>query len=411
MSLRPPDLPSGKRRLTLLGATGSIGTSTLDIVARHPDRFEVVAFAAHKNWQKMMVLIERFRPKFAVLSDHAAARLLENELKHRKTTTTILAGDDALATVAALPEADTIVAAITGAAGLPPIVMAARHGKRILLANKEALVIGGAWFMNIVRANNTVLLPLDSEHNAIFQCLPPVDAVRGTRAHGVRKIILTASGGPFLNLPSEKLNGVTPEDACAHPVWKMGQKISVDSATMMNKGLEVIEAHWLFGMPPGDIEVVIHPQSIVHSFVEYEDGSTLAQLGTPDMRTPIAQALAFPERIPAGVTPLDLARMRDLSFSAPDIERFPCLTLAYGALRAGGGATTVLNAANEVAVAAFLARQIRFTDISAVNRQTLAAFADVSAPNDLDSALALDQKARRVASERIAHLPAPDFSS
>lgn len=411
MSLRPPDLPSGKRRLTLLGATGSIGTSTLDIVARHPDRFEVVAFAAHKNWQKMMVLIERFRPKFAVLSDHAAARLLENELKHRKTTTTILAGDDALATVAALPEADTIVAAITGAAGLPPIVTAARHGKRILLANKEALVIGGAWFMNIVRANNTILLPLDSEHNAIFQCLPPVDAARGTRAHGVRKIILTASGGPFLNLPSEKLNGVAPEDACAHPVWKMGQKISVDSATMMNKGLEVIEAHWLFGMPPSDIEVVIHPQSIVHSFVEYEDGSTLAQLGTPDMRTPIAQALAFPERIPAGVTPLDLARMRDLSFSAPDIERFPCLMLAYGALRAGGGATTVLNAANEVAVAAFLARQIRFTDISAVNRQTLAAFADVSAPNDLDSALALDQKARRVASERIAHLPAPDFSS
>ncbi len=399
-----------KRRLTLLGATGSIGASTLDIVARHPERFDVVALAACRNWQKMATLIERFQPSYAVLTDHAAAQSLEADLKRQKSTTRVLAGSEALDTVAALPEIDTVLAAIIGAAGLPSTVAAARSGKRILLANKEALVVGGAWFMQMVRNHAATLLPIDSEHNAIFQCLPSTHAARGERAAGVRKIILTASGGPFLNQTEEKLAHVTPEDACAHPVWNMGAKISVDSATMMNKGLEVIEAHWLFGMPLDDIEVVIHPQSVIHSFVEYEDGSVLAQLGTPDMRTPIAQALAFPERIASGVTPLALTRMKNLTFAPPDAERFPCLALAYEALRAGGGATTVLNAANEIAVAAFLARRIRFTDIAVINRGTCATLVSAPDPVDLPSALALNQQARAVASELADALPAPDHA-
>ncbi|MDR1529739.1 MAG: 1-deoxy-D-xylulose-5-phosphate reductoisomerase [Burkholderiales bacterium] len=409
MSPRPlSDFP--RRRLTLLGATGSIGDSTLDIVARHPERFEVVALAANKNHQKMASLVARFHPAYVALFDSEAASALAAVVRSSGLNTRVLHGAEGVAAVAMLPEVDTVLAAITGFAGLAPTIAAAQAGKRILLANKEALVVGGAWFMQTVHDRRALLLPLDSEHNAVFQCLPPADTVRGERVAGVRKIVLTASGGPFLDFPYERLRLVTPEDACAHPVWKMGRKISVDSATMMNKGLEVIEAHWLFGMPADDIDVVIHPQSIVHSFVEYDDGSTLAQLGMPDMRTPIAQALAFPERIDVGVAPLPLLHMKDLAFRAPDRARFPCLDLAFDALRAGGGASAVLNAANEVAVAAFLQRQIVFLDIAAINQETLAALSAVPAPRSLDDATALDEEARAIARGRVAALSSPNFS-
>jgi len=389
------------RTLTLLGATGSIGASTLDVVARHPDRFRVAALAANKDWEKLAALCRTHRPQYAAMQDVAAAQALAQALAADGLPTHVLDGPTGLAFVAALPEVDTVLAAIVGAAGLAPTLAAARAGKRILLANKEALVIGGELFMRAVEEGGAVLLPVDSEHNAIFQCLPHgYDGVPG-RA-GVLRLLLTASGGPFRTRALADLPHVTPDEACAHPNWRMGRKISVDSATMMNKGLEVIEAHWLFGVAASAIKVVIHPQSVIHSLVEYVDGSVLAELGHPDMRTPIAQALAFPERIESGVPPLELAKLAGLAFEEPDTSRFPALPLAFAALAAGGTAPAVLNAANEVAVAAFLGHAIRFTDIAAVCAATLARLpARPSA--SFDDALAADAEARRVATSLLRH--------
>ena len=388
------------RKLALLGATGSIGDSTLDVVARHPDRFSVVALAAHTNAGKLATLCRRFRPRYAALSDAAAAHALQGELARDGVDTQVLAGADALVTIASLPEVDTVLAAIVGAAGLPSSLAAARAGKRILLANKESLVLGGAIFMDAVRDGGATLLPIDSEHNAIFQCLP-ADYARDPAHAGVRRILLTASGGPFRTRSIESLARVTPAEACMHPTWAMGRKISVDSATMMNKGLEVIEAHWLFGASCDAIEVVIHPQSIVHSLVEYVDGSVLAQLGNPDMRTALAYALAWPERVDAGVAPLDLMRIARLDFEAPDRETFACLDLAYGALAAGGSAPITLNAANEEAVAAFLDGALPFLAIPQVIEKTV----ETTPSSDtatLAGVIDADLTARRVAQRIIA---------
>jgi len=391
------------RRVSLLGATGSIGDSALDVVARHPDRYAVAALAAHRNVAKLAQLCRRFRPGIAALLDRDAAHALERELAGDRLPTRVLAGPSGLVEAATAAEADTVLAAIVGAAGLEPTLAAARAGKRLLIANKEALVIGGAAFMRAAREGGATLLPIDSEHNAVFQCLPHGYARKPSRA-GIRRLILTASGGPFRRRAVEELANVTPDEACAHPNWRMGRKISVDSATMMNKGLEVIEAHWLFGAPASAIDVLIHPQSIVHSLVEYADGSVLAQLGHPDMRTPIAQALAWPGRIESGVAALDLASLASLSFEAPDAARFPCLGLAYRALEAGGTATVVLNAANEVAVAAFLAGRARYPAIHATCAETLSRV-PARAADTLADALAADAEARRAACA-ILHLPA-----
>lgn len=383
------------RRVAILGATGSIGASTLDVIARHPDRFEVAGLAAHRQWEVMARLCRQFRPAVAALLDAAAAAQLRRELAGSGLPTEVLTGPEGLDAVATVTGADTVLAAIVGAAGLRPTLAAVRAGRRILLANKEALVIGGAAFMSAVRDGGATLLPIDSEHNAIFQCLPR-DYAREPDATGVRRILLTASGGPFRTRPVAELAAVSPDEACAHPKWSMGRKISVDSATMMNKGLEVIEAHWLFGVPPERIDVVIHPQSVIHSLVEYVDGSVLAQLGHPDMRTPIAQALAYPERVASGVGSLDVARMAALSFEPPDFARFPCLKLAYDALAVGGTAPAILNAANEVAVAAFLDGAIRYTAIATACAETLARVGAVATAT-LDDALAADTAARTFA--------------
>ncbi len=391
------------RRVSLLGATGSIGDSALDVIARHPDRFAVEALAAHRNVAKMAVLCRRFRPALAAMLDRDAARALESELAGAGLPTRVAAGAEGIDLVAALPGADTVLAAIVGAAGLSPTLAAARAGKRLLVANKEALVIGGEVFMRAVREGGATLLPIDSEHNALFQCLPADHARDPVRA-GVRRLVLTASGGPFRTRPVDALASVTPDEACAHPNWRMGRKVSVDSATMMNKGLEVIEAHWLFGVPVAAIDVVIHPQSVVHSLVEYVDGSVLAELGHPDMRTPIAQALAWPERIASGVSTLDLARIASLTFEEPDRARFPCLRLAYDALAAGGTATVTLNAANEVAVAAFLAGRARFPAIHATCAEALSR-TPVRAVTSIGDALDADAAARGVA-RAILDLPA-----
>ncbi len=391
------------RQVAVLGATGSIGDSTLDVIARHPGRFTVTALAAHTNVRKLAELCRRFRPRYAAMVDAPAAAALAAELASDGVATDVLAGDEGLVTVATLPEVDTVLAAIVGAAGLPSTLAAARAGKRILLANKEALVMGGALFMDAVRAGGATLLPIDSEHNAIFQCLPAGYA-RDPSTAGVRRILLTASGGPFRTRPVDDLGAVTADEACAHPNWSMGRKISVDSATMMNKGLEVIEAHWLFGAVADAIEVVVHPQSVIHSLVEYVDGSVLAQLGHPDMRTPIAQALAYPERIATPVPALDLARLAALAFEAPDLARFPCLPLAYDALRAGGTAAAVLNAANEVAVAAFLAGRLRFPDIAATCADALARI-PVCAASSLDAICGADAQSRAVAAAFVAGRP------
>ena len=380
------------RNIALLGATGSIGASALDVIARHPDRFTVVALTANRQWKALFELACRFRPRYAAMLDVQAAKELEAALRAAGLATRVLAGPDGLCAIAALPEADTVLAAIVGATGLEPTLAAAKSGKRILLANKETLVLAGKLFIAALRDGGSTLLPIDSEHNAIFQCLPSGQAC-GEAARGVRRILLTASGGPFRSTPHNQLSAVTPEQACAHPTWRMGRKISVDSATMMNKGLEVIEARWLFDLPADAIDVVIHPQSIVHSMVEYVDGSVLAQLGNPDMRTPIAQALAWPERIAAGVAPLDLAALGALDFAAPDALRFPCLGLAYAALRANGTAPAMLNAANEVAVAAFLERRIRFTQIAVACEETMSRLA-ARPLTTLDEALEADREAR-----------------
>ena len=385
------------KHLTILGSTGSIGASTLDIVARHPDKYNVLALTAQRQDDALFEQCIRFKPRYAVLLDEAAAARLTQRIAAAGLAVQVLHGVEALELVSSLPEVDAVMAAIVGAAGLRPTLAAAHAGKKILLANKETLVMAGRIFMDAVRQHNATLMPIDSEHNAIFQALPS-DFAGDLAASGVRRILLTASGGPFRNTPLSELQRVTPEQACAHPNWVMGRKISVDSATMMNKGLEVIEAHWLFNAPADAIQVVVHPQSVIHSLVQYVDGSVLAQLGNPDMRTPIAHALAYPERIEAGVEPLDLLKVATLNFMAPDLARFPCLALAYQALRAGGTAPTVLNAANEVAVAAFLDQQISFLAIPRMIEDVLAAL-PVSAADTLDDVLNADAAARATAHE------------
>jgi 1-deoxy-D-xylulose-5-phosphate reductoisomerase len=387
-----------KQRLVILGATGSIGQSTLDVVARHPGRFEVLALVAGNRQDVLFEQALRHRPRRVVLADPVAAEALRNRLRAAGSDAEVLAGAQAVADTAAMPDADVVMAAIVGAAGLLPTLAAVRAGKRVLLANKEALVMSGALFMGEARRCGATLLPIDSEHNAVFQCLPSPGP--SLDAAGVRRILLTASGGPFRTIAAADLARVTPAQAVAHPNWRMGRKISVDSATMMNKGLEVIEAHWLFGARPEQIEVLVHPQSVVHSLVEYVDGSVLAQLGSPDMRTPIAHALAWPERVEAGVDFLDLVKRGRLDFEAPDDARFPCLRLAREAMLAGGSAAAVLNAANEVAVAAFLDHQLRFNDIAAVIADTLAA-GDTGPAADLDALLARDTAAREEAGRQV----------
>ncbi|WP_199541539.1 1-deoxy-D-xylulose-5-phosphate reductoisomerase [Paraburkholderia kururiensis] len=390
-----------QKRLTLLGSTGSIGDSTLDVVARHPERFSVYALTAHRNGDKLVEQCLRFGPAVAVVGDAETAARVEAKLRAAGSKTEVTWGPQALVDVSKSDGCDTVVAAIVGAAGLVPTLAAARAGKRILLANKEALVMSGAIFMDAVRDHHAVLLPVDSEHNAIFQCLPREAALHG----GVSKIILTASGGPFRTREPATLANVTPEEACKHPNWVMGRKISVDSATMMNKGLEVIEAHWLFGLPGERIDVLIHPQSVIHSLVSYADGSVLAQLGNPDMRTPIAHALAFPERVDSGVAQLDLAEIATLSFEKPNYERFPCLALAMKALAEGGVASAALNAANEVAVDAFLARRISFMAIAQTVDAVLNALPNRRATS-LDDVMDADAAARRAAASFIDGLPA-----
>jgi 1-deoxy-D-xylulose-5-phosphate reductoisomerase len=386
--------------VAVLGATGSIGRSTLDVIGRHPDRFRAFALTANTQSEELFELCTLHRPRVAVLADPQSAEALRRRLAGADVATEVLAGEAGLVSAAARPEVDVVMAAIVGAAGLGPTLAAARAGKKLLLANKEALVMAGPIFMGAVRAQGAELLPIDSEHNAIFQCLPP-RAAHGLEACGVRRILLTGSGGPFRTRPLADLATVTPDEACAHPTWSMGRKISVDSATMMNKALEIIEAHWLFGAPPSRIEVVVHPQSVVHSMVEYADGSVIAQLGHPDMRTPIAQALAYPERIEAGVPALDLGRLGALTFEAPDFKRFRALALAYDVLAAGGTAPAIFNAANEVAVAAFLRGELAFVRITDVIEAGLAGVA-ISAAATVDDVLDADRRARAAAAAAVA---------
>lgn len=381
-----------KMRVAVLGSTGSIGLSTLDVLARHPDRYEVFALTAHSNVARLREQCLAHRPRFAVVVDAAAAAKLSSELQSAGSATRVLVGQGALSEVAAHEDVDAVMAAIVGAAGLRSSLAAAQAGKRIMLANKEALVMSGPLFMQAVRDGGATLLPVDSEHNAVFQCMNGSVSLRTD----VRRVLLTASGGPFLRTPPSALRGVTPEQACAHPRWVMGRKISVDSATLMNKGLEQIEACLLFSLPPAQVEVVVHPQSIVHSLVEYIDGSMLAQLGNPDMRTPIAHALGWPERIASGVESLDILRVAKLEFEAPDAVRFPSLGLARAAAAAGGTTPAVLNAANEVAVEAFLQRRLSFLEIPEVIERVLARHQTTPA-NSLDDVLNADDWARREA--------------
>ena len=389
--------------LTILGSTGSIGTSTLDVVARHPERFRIFALSGHSQTAKLAEQCIAFRPQYAVTANEAQAAELRAQLAAAGCHTKVLHGEQALCDIAAAPETDGVMAAIVGAAGLPPTLAAARAGKTIYLANKETLVVSGSLFMQTAAQSGARILPVDSEHNAIYQVLPPE---KGYLKHnGVQSIILTASGGPFLHTDLADFPAITPEQAVKHPNWQMGRKISVDSATMMNKGLELIEAHWLFNCPPEKLETVIHPQSVVHSMVRYADGSVLAQMGTPDMRTPIAYCLGLPERIASGVPPLDFAALSALTFETPDYRRFPCLELAYQAMQAGDGVPCVLNAANEIAVAAFLANRIRFTDIARTVRHCLEQ--DFSGSHhSLEGLLDLDAAARRAAEafvQQVAH--------
>ncbi|RJG21593.1 1-deoxy-D-xylulose-5-phosphate reductoisomerase [Massilia cavernae] len=388
------------QRITILGATGSIGVSTLDVLARHPDKYKVYALTAHSRVDELAAQCEQFRPARAVVGTAAAADQLSALLRAKGLRTEVEFGEAALCAVAASADTDTVMAAIVGAAGLAPTLAAARAGKKILLANKEALVMSGQLFMDAVHESRATLLPIDSEHNAIFQSLPQSYA-RSPKGAGVAKILLTASGGPFLARAVETLDAVTPEQACKHPNWVMGRKISVDSATMMNKGLEVIEAHWLFGAPASQIEVVIHPQSVIHSMVSYVDGSVIAELGHPDMRTPIAHALAFPERIESGVGQLDLTAIGTLQFEKPDYKRFPCLALAFEALEAGGTAPALLNAANEVAVQAFLEHRIGFRDIDRVIARVMHEN-DHGAASSIEAVMAQDARARGAAEAIVA---------
>ena len=381
--------------LTILGSTGSIGESTLDVVSRHSEKFRVFALAGHRQVDKLAAQCKQFRPEYAVVGDADHAAELEKKLKQEGISTQVLYGSQALIDVASADEVSGVMCAIVGAAGLPSALAAAQKGKTIYLANKETLVVSGALFMETARQNGATVLPIDSEHNAIFQVLPR-DYTGRLNEHGINSIILTASGGPFLNTDLSTFDSITPEQAVKHPNWSMGRKISVDSASMMNKGLELIEAHWLFNCPPEKLEVVIHPQSVIHSMVRYRDGSVLAQLGNPDMRTPIAYCLGLPERIDSGVGELDFGALSALTFQKPDFDRFPCLKLAYQAMNAGGAAPCVLNAANEVAVAAFLDKRIKFTDIAKVVAHCLAQnFSD--GRHDIEGLLAQDAQTRRQA--------------
>ena len=385
-----------KQRVAVLGSTGSIGVNTLDVIARHPDRFEVVALTAATQVDVMLAQCVQFKPRVAVMASAPHARELAEKIKQKGLTTQVDQAPEAIESVASSIDVDTVMAAIVGAAGLAPCMAAARAGKRLLLANKEALVVGGDVFMNAVREGGATLLPIDSEHSAIFQCLPE-DASQWARR--IDRIMLTSSGGPFRQTPLADLPAMTPSQACAHPNFAMGRKISVDSATMMNKALEVIEARWLFGMAPEQIRVVIHPEQIVHSMVQLQDSSILAQLGTPDMRVPIACGMAWPERISSGVAPLDFTQMAALTFEAADAVRFPGLHLSWQALKAPEGTTTVLNAANEVAVAAFLAERLPFDRIQAVNQATLAQLVPHERPASVAALLDLDAQARAVAAQ------------
>lgn len=391
---------SAVQQVTVLGATGSIGLSTLDVIARHPGRYQVFALSGFSRLAQLQALCVQHHPRYAVVPDAEAARELQGALRAAGLVTEVLVGEAGLCAVSADPAVDCVMAAIVGAAGLRPTLAAVQAGKKVLLANKEALVMSGALFMQAVRQSGAVLLPIDSEHNAIFQCLPG-DYARGLQAVGVRRVLLTASGGPFRETPLAELEHVTPEQACAHPNWSMGRKISVDSASMMNKGLEMIEACWLFDARPEQIEVVIHRQSVIHSLVDYIDGSVLAQLGNPDMRTPIAHALAWPERIDSGVSPLDLFTVGRLDFERPDEQRFPSLRLAREAAQAGGSAPAMLNAANEVAVEAFLQRRIRFSDIAGMIESVLNA-QPVQAVEALDAVFDADRRARELAGQWLA---------
>ena len=388
---------SKPQQITVLGATGSVGLSTLDVIARHPERYQVFALTGFSRLKELLALCVRHSPRFAVVPDIDVARGLQDDLAAAGLDTRVLVGERGLCEVSAHPQVDTVLAAIVGGAGLRPTLAAVEAGKKVLLANKEALVMSGALFMQAVQRSGAVLLPIDSEHNAIFQCLPN-DYTGGLGSVGVRRILLTASGGPFRETPLSELMYVSPEQACAHPNWSMGRKISVDSASMMNKGLELIEACWLFDARPDQVEVVIHPQSVIHSMVDYVDGSVLAQLGNPDMRTPIAHALAWPDRIDSGVAPLDLFSIARLDFQAPDEQRFPCLRLARQAAEAGNSAPAMLNAANEVAVAAFLERRIRYPEIASIIDEVLN-LEPVVAVQELDAVFEIDSKARGLAEQ------------
>jgi 1-deoxy-D-xylulose-5-phosphate reductoisomerase len=387
------------KHLTILGSTGSIGISTLQVVSRHPDKYRVRALTANRDVGGLFDQCLRYQPDLAVMADEASADSLAGRLQGVGSSTEVAAGVEGLEAAAALAESDIVMAAIVGAAGLLPTLAAVRKGKKILLANKEALVISGGLFMREAELHGAEILPIDSEHNAVFQCMPG-DFHEGLERKGVKRVLLTASGGPFRAVPLENLQAVTPEQACAHPNWDMGRKISVDSATMMNKGLEVIEARWLFNAEPECIEVVIHPQSVIHSMVEYVDGSVLAQMGQPDMRTPIAHALAWPERIDSGVESLDLFQVARLDFEAPDLKRFPCLALAYQAVYAGGSAPAVLNAANEVAVEAFLGRKLAFQGIAEVVEKTLNSM-ETEPAESLEQLLEIDRRSRSVAEQAL----------
>ncbi len=387
------------QNITVLGSTGSIGVSTLDVIRRHPERYRAFALCAHSQIDKLFAQCLEFKPQFAVMRDAPLASALAERCRAAGLSTEVRHGVESLIELSALPEVDAVMAAIVGAAGLEPTLAAARAGKRVMLANKEVLVMAGELFMHAVREHGAILLPVDSEHNAIFQSLP-ADFSHGLSACGVQKILLTASGGPFRTVALDELSHVTPDQACAHPNWVMGRKISVDSATMMNKGLEVIEARWLFDAPPEMIQVVVHPQSVIHSAVQYSDGSVLAQLGNPDMRTPIAYAMAWPERIAAGVESLDLFKIARLDFFAPDFERFRCLQLAYDVLREGGTAPAILNAANEVAVAAFLDNRLPFLGIARLNDQVLQSLS-AGPEGSLADVLAADAEARQLATHLV----------
>ncbi|MGM0831983.1 1-deoxy-D-xylulose-5-phosphate reductoisomerase [Halomonas qinghailakensis] len=391
---------SAVQRITVLGSTGSIGKSTLDVIARYPDRYHVYALTAHTSKEVLFTQCNAHRPSIAVLNDPADAVWLQHALASVGLDIEVLVGPEALCHVAQDPNVDTVMAAIVGAAGLLPALAAAESGKRVLLANKEALVMSGALFMDAVSRSGATLLPIDSEHNAIYQCLP-IEHRGGLRQHGVRQLLLTASGGPFRGWQADDIAKVTPEQACHHPNWSMGRKISVDSATLMNKGLELIEACWLFDATPDQIQVVVHPQSVIHSMVAYDDGSVIAQLGNPDMRTPIAYGLAWPERIDAGVETLDLFQVARLDFEAPDELLFPCLRLAREAMHKGGAAPAILNAANEIAVEAFLEKQLGFSAIADVVASVMALPFEEQA-DTLEQILAADQWAREQA-ERLVH--------